>query len=66
MTTQGLGLSALEPSYTVEQVAEANSLSKRTIYREIEAGNLKAVRFGKRALRIPASALNEYISKMGA
>ena len=37
--------------HTVAEVAEVLGLSKRTIYREIDEGSLRCLRFGK-AIRI--------------
>jgi excisionase family DNA binding protein len=47
----------------VKEVAETLTVSAATIYRAIESGELKALRFGpgKGALRVPADALAEYI-----
>lgn len=45
---------------SVEETAEFFSVDKRTIYREIERGNLEAVKVGT-ALRIPIEAIERYM-----
>ena len=46
--------------HTVAEVAEVLGLSKRTIYREIDEGSLRCLRFGK-AIRITDSQLEEFL-----
>lgn len=50
--------------YRVKAVAESLDVSAATIYRAVESGALRAVRIGtgKGAIRIPAQAVDEYIS----
>ena len=42
--------------YTIQEAAELLKLSYQTVYRMIQAGGLRAVRFGT-AYRIPASEI---------
>lgn len=50
------------PRYlTVEMVAATFAVSKSSIYRAVEAGELRAVRLG-RTVRIPAEAVDEYLA----
>lgn len=46
---------------TPAQVAERTSLSKQYIYILIREGKLPSVRFGRKALRVSESALEEFI-----
>ncbi len=46
----------------VVRVAGELKCSKRHVYRLINSGALKAVKIGNRALRIPESSLNAFIS----
>ncbi|BDD83623.1 hypothetical protein TPB0596_33860 [Tsukamurella pulmonis] len=46
----------------MEQVAEALGVSESTVRRLIAEGDLKAVRVGKRLLRIPASELDRLLA----
>lgn len=50
--------------YRVKAVAEALDVSPATIYRAIESGQLRALKVGtgKGALRIPADAIEEYLT----
>lgn len=52
--------------YTVKQVAAALGVSGSTVYRDIEAGRLKAYRIGvgKGTLRIPHDALQRYMARI--
>ncbi len=49
-------------SYTVECVAEATGLCRRTIYKEMDSGRLKSFKVGTRRL-ISASALREWVAE---
>lgn len=44
---------------TVGQVADVLQLSRRTVQRLIDVGDLPAVRLGPRSLRVPLERLNE-------
>lgn len=44
----------------VPEVAAALSISSKTVWRMVDAGELPAIRFG-RAVRIPRAAVAEYI-----
>jgi excisionase family DNA binding protein len=48
--------------YRVAEVAEAFDVDENTVYRDIRAGRLRALRIGKGrgTLRIPVDAFNEY------
>jgi excisionase family DNA binding protein len=50
--------------HRVKAVAEMLDVSVATIYRAIESGSLRALKVGtgKGALRIPADAIQEYIT----
>ena len=48
-------------AYSVAEVARATTVSKQTIYAEIEAGRLRAVRVRSR-LVIPREAVDEWLS----
>lgn len=51
----------LDPKFlTVAEVAEAMRVSKMTVYRLVQSGNLPAVRVG-RSYRVPLSAVNDYL-----
>jgi excisionase family DNA binding protein len=49
-----------EPLLTINEVAAALRVSKMTIYRLVQAGELPAIRIG-RSIRVPASALRAYL-----
>jgi putative molybdopterin biosynthesis protein len=49
-----------EKYYTPEQLAERFQVSRHAVYKWIRDGTLRAIRVG-RAVRIPASALEEFI-----
>lgn len=47
---------------TVPEVADELRVSRRTVYRAVERGDLQAVRLGESGrLRIPADALEGYV-----
>lgn len=48
-------------AYSVAELARATTVSKQTIYAEIEAGRLRAVRVRSR-LVIPHAAVDEWLS----
>ncbi|GAB3671269.1 helix-turn-helix domain-containing protein [Saccharopolyspora tripterygii] len=53
--------------FRVKAVAEVLDVHISTVYRLIESNHLGSVRigFGKGAIRIPAQALNEYLTSLG-
>lgn len=53
--------------YRVAQVAAQLNVHRTTVYRAIDSGALRAVRFGqgRGGLRIPAAALADYLSAAG-
>ncbi len=51
--------------FTPEEIAEKYKVSKATVYNWIQKGKLKAIRLGK-SVRIPESALNDFIQKTGS
>jgi excisionase family DNA binding protein len=50
--------------FRVTEIGARLALSRSSVYREIEAGNLNAVRIGK-SLRISGEELDRYITKLG-
>jgi excisionase family DNA binding protein len=46
---------------TVAEIASAMFVSRMTVYRLVQSGELPAVRFG-RSYRVPAMALKEYLA----
>jgi excisionase family DNA binding protein len=61
---EGCDMEDLERHYTLQDVADRMQVSVRTIQRWISSGKLRAVelpsgKYGKRGVRIPASALKE-------
>jgi excisionase family DNA binding protein len=46
--------------FTVAEVAAIMRVSKMTVYRLVQSGELPAVRFG-RSYRVPESAVNDYL-----
>lgn len=50
--------------YRITEVGARLALSRSSVYREIESGNLHALRIGK-SLRISAEELSRYIAKLG-
>lgn len=46
--------------YRVRMVARMFDVSAATIYRAIQAGQLKAVKIGSKAVRVPGSAVLDY------
>lgn len=55
--------------YRVKAVAELLDVHVATVYREIEAGKLAAVRIGsagkRAAVRVPGTALADYLTELG-
>jgi excisionase family DNA binding protein len=53
--------------YRAATVAEKLNVSRSTVYRLIESGQLHAVRVGvsKGAVRIPENSLNSYLASVG-
>lgn len=49
-------------SYGVRETARGTGIPRRTLYRAIELGQITAIRLGKRGLRIPATALADFIN----
>ncbi len=48
---------------TIQEVAKALKVSKRTVYRWIDSGDLKAARIGRKTYRVFESDLNKFIRK---
>ena len=48
---------------SIPMVSERTSLSRSTLYREIDAGRLKTVKIGK-SVRITEQALRDYIQQL--
>ena len=49
--------------YTLQEVADLLTLSVKTIRTYIQNGTLSAVRLGPRQLRVPESALNQFLER---
>jgi len=53
----------LEEQFTVPQLAERLTVDESTVWRWINKGHLKPVyRLGRRVTRVPASAVNRFLS----
>ena len=48
---------------TIKEISKLLRLSERTIYRLIEAGKLKTIKFSRKATRIDEKDLNQFIKK---
>ena len=48
---------------TVEEVAKLLKVSKRTVYRWIESGDLKVARLGRKTYRVFESDLRRFLKK---
>lgn len=48
---------------TVEEVAEHLKVSKRTVYRWIDTGDLKVARIGRKTYRVFESDINKFLKK---
>jgi len=48
---------------TIEDVAKVLKVSKRTVYRWVESGDLKVARIGRKTYRVFESDLNKFIRK---
>ena len=51
--------------FRILEVASRLALSRSSVYREIEAGNLKVVRIGK-ALRVTSDELDRYLNQLNS
>jgi excisionase family DNA binding protein len=49
----------------LSEVSHQTSLSRSTLYREIDAGRLKIVKIGK-SVRVTDQALRDYIASLGS
>jgi len=47
----------------ISEVSKLLRLSERTIYRLVDAGKLKAIKFSRKATRIDEKDLNNFIKK---
>lgn len=52
-----------EPEYTVPEVARILRIAKQTTYERIAKGEIKAVNYGERQIRVRESDLAEYKNK---
>lgn len=50
--------------FRITEIGARLALSRSSVYREIEAGNLHAVRIGK-SLRVSSNELDRYIAVLG-
>jgi len=48
---------------TIEDVAKVLKVSKRTVYRWVDSGDLKVARIGRKTYRVFESDLNKFIRK---
>lgn len=49
--------------YTVAEVAAMMRVSKMTVYRLVQSGNIECIRFG-RSYRVPRQAVRTYLESM--
>lgn len=49
--------------YTLQEASERLGIGRTTVYQEVVEGNIRAKRFGKKNIRIPAEALQRYESE---
>ncbi len=54
---------ALPEFLTLAEVAEVLRISRATLWRRIQGGELQACYFGKRSCRIPRLALDDFIAR---
>jgi excisionase family DNA binding protein len=52
-------------TYTVEEAAEALGISRSRVYKEMDSGRLRFVKFGRRRL-VPRDAVSELLSGRAA
>ncbi|MGJ3507956.1 helix-turn-helix domain-containing protein [Enemella sp. A6] len=57
-----MSTATVEPVLKVADVAQHLNCDRNTVYRLIEAGDLRAIRVGQKLLRVPESALAEFIA----
>jgi len=48
---------------TIDEVAQVLKVSKRTVYRWIESGDLKTARLGRKTYRVFESDLRKFLKK---
>jgi len=48
---------------TIQEVAKVLQVSKRTVYRRVDSGDLKVARIGRKTYRVFESDLNKFIRK---
>ena len=51
-----------EQYHTVQEIANRLNVSVATVYREIGRGHLRAVRIGRRNLRVTTAAIDDYVA----
>jgi excisionase family DNA binding protein len=51
----------IKPAYTLDEVAEALSVSRATITRLVSSGRLRASRIGHRTVRVSHEALMDFL-----
>lgn len=59
-----MAIQVINQLFRIIEVGSRLALSRSSVYREIESGNLHAVRIGK-SLRVSGEELNRYIAKLG-
>jgi excisionase family DNA binding protein len=52
-------MTTLQKHYRVAEVMELLGVSRTTVYRWAQEGRLKMVRYGKRAMGVPADSLRD-------
>ena len=52
-----------DPLLNIQQVMKRLNLSRSMVYKLIHNGELKAIRLGQKALRVPLSELEDYIER---
>lgn len=50
---------------TIQEVAKWAKVSTKSIYRWVEAGKIKAIKFGERTYRIPAKSVIAHLKASG-
>lgn len=60
-TRKAKGMTTTKVLLTPEEAAEALSLSRSTVYLELAAGRLESILVGRRARRIPADAIQDWL-----
>lgn len=54
-------MTPIQKHYRIGEAAELLGLSRSTLYLYVQEGRIKAVKYGKRAMGIPADALRDFM-----